>query len=59
APIMGDAIKGLMESYLKYPPRKVQSDAYSVPITITSWEKFEWLRNQLQKDGFKLGLPGQ
>ena len=59
APIMGERVKGLMESYLKYPPRKVQSDAYSGPITITNFQKFEWLREQLKKDGVKLGLPGQ
>ena len=55
---MGEAIKELMESYLKYPPRKLQSDAYSGPITITNFQKFQWLREQLQKDGFKLGIPG-
>lgn len=59
APIMGESIKDLMESYIKYPPRKVQSDAYSGPITITNFQKFEWLRDQLKKEGFKLGLPGQ
>jgi len=57
APIMGERVKGLMESYLKYPPRKVQSDAYSGPITITNYQKFQWLREQLQKDGFNIQLP--
>jgi arylsulfatase len=59
APIMGEAIKGLMESYVKYPPRKLQSESYSRPITITNYQKFEWLREQLKKDGLNLGLPGQ
>jgi arylsulfatase A-like enzyme len=59
APIMGERVKGLMETYIKYPPRKVQSDAYSGPITITNFQKFEWLREQLKKEGFNLGLPGQ
>jgi len=57
APIMGESVKGLMESYLKYPPRKLQSDVYTGPITITNYQKFEWLRNEMQKNGFKLGLP--
>ena len=57
APIMGEAVKGLMESYIKYPPRKLQSEVYTGPITITNFQKFQWLREQLQKDGFKLGLP--
>jgi hypothetical protein len=59
APIMGEAVKKLMESYIKYPPRKLQSDGYTGPITITNFQKFQWLREQLAKDGFSLGLPGQ
>ena len=59
APIMGEAIKNLMQSYVKYPPRKLQSDSYSGPITISNYEKFEWLRNQLKKEGMNLSLPGQ
>jgi arylsulfatase A-like enzyme len=59
APIMGDAVKKLMDSYIKYPPRKLQSDGYTGPITITNFQKFQWLREQLAKDGFSLGLPGQ
>ena len=54
---MGDAIKKLMATYVKYPPRKLQSDGYSGPITLTNYEKFEWLRTQLAKEGFKLSLP--
>jgi arylsulfatase len=48
-----------MESYIKYPPRKLQSESYSGPITITNFQKFQWLREQLAKDGLNLGLPGQ
>jgi len=59
APIMGERVKGLMETYIKYPPRKLQSEGYSGPITITNFQKFEWLREQLKKEGFNLGLPGQ
>jgi arylsulfatase A-like enzyme len=59
APIMGERVKGLMQSYIKYPPRKLQSESYSGPITITNFQKFEWLREQLKKEGFNLGLPGQ
>ena len=57
APIMGDFIKKLMLTYVQYPPRKVQSDSYSGPITITNYQKFQWVREQLAKDGFKLSLP--
>ena len=57
APIMGDEVKKLMMSYVKYPPRKLQSAVYTGPITITDYQKFQWLREQLQKDGFNLQLP--
>jgi arylsulfatase A-like enzyme len=59
APVMGERVKALMESYIKYPPRKLQSDTYTGPITITNFQKFQWLREQLSKDGFKLSLPNQ
>jgi arylsulfatase A-like enzyme len=59
APIMGERVKNLMMSYIKYPPRKLQSESYSGPITITNFQKFEWLREQLKKEGFNLALPGQ
>ena len=56
---MGERVKDLMMSYIKYPPRKLQSESYSGPITITNFQKFEWLREQLKKEGFNLALPGQ
>lgn len=51
------AIKELMQSYLKYPPRKLQSEGYSGPITITQYQRFEHLRHMLAKEGFNIGLP--
>jgi arylsulfatase len=51
------AIKDLMKTYVQYPPRKLQSEAYSGPITISNYEKFQWLRDQLQKEGFTIPLP--
>jgi len=59
APIMGERVNELMKSYVKYPPRKLQSETYTGPITITNYQKFQWLRDQLKKEGFKLSLPGQ
>jgi len=57
APIMGVELKRVMQTFVEYPPRKLQSDTYSGPITITNFQKFEWLREQLKKDGFNLTLP--
>jgi len=54
---ISDAIKKLMATYVKYPPRKLQSESYSGPITLTNYERFQFIREQLSKDGFKLELP--
>jgi arylsulfatase len=51
------AVKELVETYLKYPPRKLQSEVYTGPITITQYQRFQYIRDQLEKDGFSLSLP--
>jgi arylsulfatase len=51
------AIEKLMETYIKYPPRKMQSMGYDGPIELSKYQKFNWIREQLQKDGVKLPLP--
>jgi hypothetical protein len=47
----------VMKTFLQYPPRKIQSETYSGPITISSFQKFSWLREELQKEGVHLTLP--
>ncbi len=54
---IGDSVKKLMKSYVQYPPRKLQSMSYSGPIEISRYQQFQWLREQLGKDGFNLSLP--
>ena len=51
------AIQKLMKSYVQYPPRPLQSETYTGPITISRYQKFQNVRDQLAKDGFELGLP--
>lgn len=51
------AIKKLMKTYVEYPPRKLQSETYTGPITITNYQKFKWVREQLAQDGVNLPLP--
>jgi arylsulfatase len=46
-----------MSTYVKYPPRKLQSMGYNGPITISQYQRFQWVRDQLAKDGFNLPLP--
>lgn len=51
------AIKEQMRTYIKYPPRKLQSEGYAGPITITQYQHFKYIRDQLQENGFNIPLP--
>ena len=52
-----EAITKLMKTYIQYPPRKRQSMGYSGPVSLSGYERFEWLRNELNKEGFNLPMP--
>ncbi len=54
---IGNEIKSLMQTYVRYPPRKLQSEAYDGPIEISKYEKFQWIRQQLAKEGVSLPMP--
>ncbi|MCC7326079.1 MAG: arylsulfatase [Burkholderiales bacterium] len=54
---MGQAITELMKTYVKYPPRKLQSMGYDGPIEISKYQKFQHVREMLQKDGINIPLP--
>ena len=51
------AIKDLMKTYVEYPPRKLQSMTYTGPVTLSNYQKFQWVREQLEKDGVSIPLP--
>ena len=51
------AVTELMKTYIKYPPRKLQSEVYTGPITVTRYQRFQWVREQLEKEGVNLPLP--
>ncbi len=51
------AIEDLMKTYVKYPPRKLQSEGYDGPVELSKYEKFKYIREQLMKDGVHIGLP--
>jgi arylsulfatase len=55
--VMGEELKKLMATYVKFPPRKLQSFGYTGPITISNYERFQWIREQLAKEGFNLSMP--
>ena len=52
-----ESVAKLMKSYVKYPPRKLQSETYSGPITISRYQLLKSLQSQLAKEGFSVGLP--
>ncbi len=54
---IGQAIEKLMKTYIEYPPRKLQSMGYDGPIEISKYQKFQWMRDQLQKEGVNIPLP--
>jgi arylsulfatase A-like enzyme len=51
------AINDLMKTYVKYPPRKMQSEVYTGPITISEYQKYQFIREQLMKEGVNIPLP--
>ncbi|MBN2578918.1 MAG: sulfatase-like hydrolase/transferase [Pirellulales bacterium] len=52
-----EAIGDLMKTYIKYPPRKLQSEVYTGPITISDYQRFQFIREQLKKEGVNIPLP--
>jgi len=57
AVVMNDEMKKLMATYVKYPPRKLQSEGYTGPVTLSNYERYQWVREQLMKEGIALSLP--
>jgi len=51
------AIKELMKTYIKYPPREIQSESYTGPITISQYERLQSVREMLAKEGINIPLP--
>lgn len=51
------AIKDLMKTYVKYPPRKLQSEGYTGPITLPQYQRFQYVRDMLQKEGVSIPMP--
>ena len=54
---IGEAIEKLMKTYVQYPPRKLQSMGYDGPMELSKYQKFQWVREQLQKEGISIPMP--
>jgi len=51
------AITNLMKTYVDYPPRKLQSETYTGPITLTQYQRFQYIRDMLKNEGISIPLP--
>ena len=54
---ISDDINKLMKTYVQYPRRKLQSAVYTGPIEISKYQQFQWVRDQLAKEGVDIPLP--
>jgi arylsulfatase len=54
---ISEAIKEKMKTYVKYPPRKLQSEVYTGPITLTQYQRLQYVRERLEKEGIKIPIP--
>jgi arylsulfatase len=44
----------IMKSYETYPPRKMQSEVYTGPMTIERFRKIEEIKDLLKKKGIQI-----
>ena len=51
------SVHELMKTYVDHPPRQLQSEGYSGPITLSQFERFQWARDKLKEGGFSLLMP--
>jgi len=55
--MFNEAVQKLMKTYVQYPRRKLQSETYTGPITLSRYQRFEWVREQLEREGVDLPMP--
>jgi len=54
---INQAVQEKMKTYIKYPPRKLQSEVYTGPITLTQYQRLQYVRKILENEGIKIPLP--
>jgi arylsulfatase A-like enzyme len=54
---INEAIQDLMKTYVEYPPRKLQSEVYTGPITLTQYQRFRAVRERLANERIELPMP--
>ena len=54
---INQAVRDMMKTYIEHPPRKLQSQTYAGPITLTQYERLKSVRESLSKEGVLLPMP--
>ena len=54
---INSAVREIMKTYVDYPPRKLQSEVYTGPITLMQYQRLQSVRDMLAKEGISLPLP--
>jgi arylsulfatase len=54
---INEEMRKLVKTYVDYPPRKLQSEGYSGPITLTQYQRFQYIRDMLKNEGISIPLP--
>ena len=54
---ISQAIEEKMKTYIEYPPRKLQSESYTGPITLSNYQHFKFIRDQFKEQGFNIPMP--
>lgn len=54
-PFFGEQLTAVAQSYQDYPPRKLQSETYSGPMTINRFRAIEAVKKAAEEKGIKLG----
>jgi arylsulfatase len=55
--MISEAIKEKMKTYVQYPPRKLQSMVYTGPLTLSQYQRLQYVRDILKNEGISIPLP--
>lgn len=51
------ATRELMKTYVQHPPRRLQSEVYTGPVTVSQYQRLQTVREMLSKEGISLPMP--
>jgi arylsulfatase len=54
---INQAVEKKMKTYVENPPRELQSEVYTGPITLTQYQRVKRVREILEKEGVHIPMP--